>query len=75
MGVASPALTALAHSGNLPKDGTGKARSAAGREIHKIHTLAAARVGPGALRGFRPRIKEGRRPDRPELQWSVVSRQ
>ena len=29
----------------------------------------------GALRGRSPRTREGRRPDRPELQWSVVSGQ
>ena len=29
----------------------------------------------GALRGESPRTREGRRPDRPELQWSVISSQ
>ena len=29
----------------------------------------------GALRGESPRTSEGRRPDRPELQWSVISSQ
>ncbi len=29
----------------------------------------------GALRGESPRTREGRRPDRPELQWSVISGQ
>ncbi len=29
----------------------------------------------GALRGESPRTREGRRPDRTELQWSVISSQ
>ena len=43
-------------------------RAAAGRQLRIALTLAAARFGPGALRGRSPRTREGRRPDRPNAK-------
>ena len=55
----------------------GEARVAAGRQLHFTHILAAARIGPGALRGRSPRTREGRRPDRPKArrEWRGVRRE
>ena len=45
------------HSGPT-KARMGFRRVAAGRQFHISHTLAAARTGPGALRGRSPRTRE-----------------
>ena len=40
---------------------------------HCRHPVVQTCCWRGALRGGTPRTREGRRPDRPELQLSVVS--
>ncbi len=58
LGDASPVLPALAHSWNLARGGMGETPAAAGRQGRIALTLAAARIGPGALRGRSPRTRE-----------------
>ena len=55
----------------------GEARVAAGRQGRITHTLSAAGgFRRGGVAGAEPPHKGGpNRPDRPELQWSVVSSQ
>ena len=56
--------------------GWGVSPAAARRQLQISHTLAAARGCRGGVAGAEPPHKGGpNRPDRPELQWSVVSGQ
>ena len=46
-----------------------------GRCLNRSNCPRRSGTRRGALRGESPRTREGRRPDRPKLQWSVISSQ